>query len=123
VQARARERSRAISNVLGAPCLTFVVRRHHMRATIQKLNMTSPYCDARSASDILFMFRPPASGLHLGDVIEFDHTVLEESQAARNITTGAAFQIQLRKRDIHDLRLSAAHGSSRFPSPERFNDA
>lgn len=94
-----------------------------MRATIQKLNMTLPYCDARSASDILFVFRPPSAGLHLGDVIEFDHTVLEESQTARNVTTGEAFLIHLRERDIHDLRLAAAHGSSRFPSPERFNDA
>ena len=94
-----------------------------MRATIQKINTALPYCDARSVGDILFVFHPPAAGLHVGDVIEFDHTVLEESQAARNISTGETFQIHLRERDIHDLRLPAAHGSSRFPSPERFNDA
>jgi len=94
-----------------------------MRATIQKLNMELPYCDARTESDILFVFRPPASGLHVGDVIEFDHTVIESSQTARNISTGQEFSIHLRERDIHDLRLPAAHGSSRFPSPERFNDA
>ena len=87
-----------------------------MRATIQKLNMTLPYCDARSDSGILFVFRPPASGLHVGDVIEFDHTVIESPQAARNISTGQEFTIHLRERDIHDLRLPAAHGSSRFPS-------
>ena len=94
-----------------------------MRATIQKLNMTLPYCDARSDSDILFVFRPPATGLHVGDIIEFDHTVIESAQTARNISTGQEFPIHLRERDIHDLRLPAAHGSSRFPSPERFNDA
>jgi hypothetical protein len=94
-----------------------------MRATIQKLNMTLPYCDARSESDILFVFRPPATGLQLGDVIEFDHSIIEASQTARNVTTGGTFQIHLRERDIHDLRLPAAHGSSRFPSPGRFNDA
>jgi hypothetical protein len=93
-----------------------------MRATIQKLNMKLPYCDARSDSDILFVFRPPATGLHLGDVIEFNHAIIEASQTARNLTTGETFQIHLRERDIHDLRLSAAHGSSRFPSPQRFND-
>ena len=94
-----------------------------MRATIQKLNMTLPYCDARSDSDILFVFRPPATDLHVGDIIEFDHTVIESAQTARNISTGREFPIHLRERDIHDLRLPAAHGSSRFPSPERFNDA
>ena len=87
-----------------------------MRATIQKLNMALPYCDARSESDILFVFRPPRTGLHLGDIIEADQT-------ARNISTGEMFTIHLRERDIHDLQLPAVHGSSRFPSPERFNDA
>lgn len=94
-----------------------------MRAIIQKINMTLPYCDARSGCDILFVFLPPATGLHLGDVVEFDHTVIESSQTARNITTGETFQIHLRERDIHDLRLPVAHGSSRFPSPERFDEA
>ncbi|MDL5048084.1 hypothetical protein QQ054_18880 [Oscillatoria amoena NRMC-F 0135] len=93
-----------------------------MHATIQKLNVTLSYCDARSASDILFVFRPPATGLHLGDIIEFDHTIINASQAARNLTTGGTFPIHLRTRDIHDLRLPAAHGSSRFPSAARFNE-
>ena|SRR6266480_4407166 len=100
-----------------------LVRRHPMRATIQKLNMALPYCDARSDTDILFVFRPPATGLHLGDVIEFDDGILEAEQIAQNISTGERFTIHLRERDIHDLRLPAAHGSCRFPSPERFNDA
>jgi hypothetical protein len=94
-----------------------------MRATIQKLNMHLPYCDAKTNSDILVVFRPPPSGLHIGDVIEFDPQVLEVPQTARNISTGAAFTMELRERDIHDLRLPAAHGSSRFPSPERFNES
>ena len=94
-----------------------------MRATIQTLNMALPYCDARSDNDILFVFRPPATGLHLGDIIEFDHAVIEADQTARNLSTGEMCTIHLRERDIHDLRLPAAHGSSRFPSPERFNDA
>jgi hypothetical protein len=100
-----------------------MVSFERMRATIQKLNMELPYCDAKSSNDILFVFRPPPSGLHLGDVIEFDHRVLERPQMVRNISTGAAFTAQFRDRDIHDLRLPAAHGSSRFPSPERFNES
>ena len=94
-----------------------------MRATIQKLNWALPYCDARTDNDILFVFPPTTTGLHLGDVIEFDHTILEADQSARNVSTGETFVIHLRDRNIHDLRLPAAHGSSRFPSPERFNDA
>lgn len=94
-----------------------------MRATIQKLNLNLPYADAKSSSDILFVFRPPASGLHVGDVIEFDPEIREVPQAARNITTAAALTLELRERDIHDLRLPAAHGSSRFPSPERFHES
>ena len=91
-----------------------------MRATIQKLNMALPYCDARSDNEILFVFRPPVTGLHPGDVIEFDHHILEAPQMAQNISTGDTFTIHLREQDVHDLRLPAAHGSSRFPSPERF---
>ncbi len=93
-----------------------------MRATIQKLNMDLPYADAKSSSDILFVFRPPPSGLHVEDVIEFDPRILEAPQVARNISTGAAFTLEIRERDIHDLRVPAAHGSSRFPSAERFNE-
>lgn len=93
-----------------------------MRATVQKLNPALPCCEARTDNDILFVFRPPESGLHVGDVIEFDHTIIEADQSARNLNTGTRFTIHLRERDIHDLRLPAAHGSSRFPSPERFND-
>ncbi len=100
-----------------------VVSFERMRATIQKLNMSLPYADAKSSSDILFVFRPPVSGLHLGDVIEFDHQVLERPQTVRNLSTGGSFEAQFRERDIHDLRLPAAHGSSRFPSPERFNES
>lgn len=93
-----------------------------MRATIRKLNTKLPYCDAQSDNDILFVFCPPSSGLHLGDVIEFDPQITEKSQTARNINTGSTFPIELSQRDIHDLRLPATHGSSRFPSKERFQE-
>jgi len=94
-----------------------------MRAIIQKLNMRDPSCGAASENDILFVFIPPPSGLHLGDVVEFDHKILDLNQTAQNISTGATFIIRLRAMDIHDLRLPAAHGSLRFPLPERFSGA
>jgi hypothetical protein len=94
-----------------------------MRATIQKLNLELPYCEAKSSNDILFVFRPPSSGLHPGDVIEFDHQVLERPQTIQNISTGTAFTAEFREQDIHDLRLPAIHGSSRFPASGRFNES
>jgi len=93
-----------------------------MRATIQKLNMALLYCEAASNNDILFVFQP-SSGLHIGDVIEFDPHALEARQTALNITAETAFTLQIRKNDVHDLRLSATHGSSRFPSLERLSSS
>jgi len=65
-----------------------------MHATIQKLNLHLPYCDAKTSSDILFVFRPTPSGLHVGDVIEFDPQILEAPQTAKNISTRAAFSLE-----------------------------
>ena len=91
-----------------------------MNATIQKINMSLPYCDARTEHDILFVFRPPASNLlHVGDQIELDPHIIGESQLAIHIPTGEKFALELKKNNIHDLRLSAGHGTSRFPTPER----
>jgi hypothetical protein len=78
-------------------------------------------CSAQSSNDILFVFPPPLTGLRLGDVVEFDHRIVEAQQLARNVTTGDTFALQLRKQDIHDLRLPATHSSSRLPSEERFH--
>lgn len=94
-----------------------------MRATIQKLNMGLPYCDARTANDILFVFRPPASGLlHVGDIIELDPHILDAPQTAFHMPTGENFSIEIHKHDVHDLRLPSGHGKSRFPTPERLHD-
>jgi hypothetical protein len=94
-----------------------------MRANIQKLNMSLPYCDAQTDHEILFVFRPPASGLlHVGDVIEFDPHILDTAQSALHVESGERFSIEIHKKDVHDLRLPAAHGSSRFPSRERLYD-
>jgi hypothetical protein len=101
-----------------------------MRATIRQLKMIpipalkteGIYCDAASENEILFVFRPPSlEAVHIGDVVELDPSILEKPQTVLNITEGTTFATELRKCDIHDLRLPGSHGSSRFPSPERFN--
>src|ERR1700690_2746834 len=95
-----------------------------MRATIQKLNMSLPYCDARTAHDILFVFRPPASGLlHVGDVIELDAHILDAPQTALHVPTGESFSIEIHKHDVHDLRLRSGQGTSRFPQQEGLTNA
>jgi hypothetical protein len=91
-----------------------------MRATIQKLNLNLPYCDAKTAHDILFVFQPPATGLlHIGDAIELNPHILDAPQTALHVSTGEKFTIEIRKNNVHDLKLPSGHGSSRFPSPER----
>jgi hypothetical protein len=92
-----------------------------MRATIQKLNANLPYCDAKTAQDILFVFIPPSPDLlHLGDVIEFEPQYFDAPQVVLNVSTGKKFTVELHKNDVHDLRLPNGHGKSRFPSQERF---
>jgi hypothetical protein len=95
-----------------------------VRATIQKLNLSLPYCDARTANDILFVFQPPTTRLlHIGDVIEFDAHILDAPQKALHIPSGEKFTIEIHRNDVHDLRLPSGHGTSRFPSPERLCEA
>jgi hypothetical protein len=91
-----------------------------MRAVIQKLNLNLPYCDAKTAHDILFVFRPPTKELvHVGDIIELDAHTLDAPQEILNVSTGEKFAIEIHKNDVHDLRLPSGHGKSRFPSRER----
>jgi hypothetical protein len=103
-----------------------------MRVTIRQLKTIpvpalktdSIYCDGASENEILFVFSPPSlEAVHVGDVVELEPSILEEPQTVLNVTKGTQFTTELRKRNIHDLRLPASHGSSRFPSPERFNAA
>jgi hypothetical protein len=91
-----------------------------MRAVIQKLDLNLPYCDAKSAQEILFVFRPPSKELlHVGDIIELDALALDASQEILNVSTGEKFAVKIYKNDVHDLRLPSGHGKSRFPSRER----
>jgi hypothetical protein len=89
-----------------------------MRATIQKLNRMLRHCDAASEDYVLFIFRPPPFGLHVGDVIEFDAELLDQPQTATNITMGDTFSLELWQHNVHDLRANAEPGSSRVPLSE-----
>lgn len=91
-----------------------------MHATVQKLNRSLPYCDAKTGTDILVVFRPPASPeVHVGDVLDVDLFQLDCEQTIHNVTRGFSFAAIIKSNDIHDLRMSGGHGTSRFPSVER----
>ena len=91
-----------------------------MHATIQKLNSSLPCCDAKTATDILVVFRPPASPpLHLGDVLDVNLFQMDCEQTIHNISRGFSFPAVIYSNDIHDLRLSGGHGTSRTPTAER----
>ena len=91
-----------------------------MHATVQKLNPSLSYCDAKTATDILVVFRPPPSPpLHLGDVLDVDLFQLDCEQTIHNVSRGFSFSAVIKSNDIHDLRLSCCHGTSRFPSVQR----
>jgi hypothetical protein len=86
-----------------------------MRATVQKLNQMFHYCDALSENQILFIFRPPEFGMHIGDVIEFDEEQLDEPQTAVNITSGGSFTLEIWRQNVHRLRIHS--GQRTVPSP------
>jgi hypothetical protein len=91
-----------------------------MHATVQKLNLNLPYCDAKTATDILVVFRPPTSpALRLGDVLDVNLFQLDCEQTIHNVSRGFSFQAVIKSNDIHDLRMNGGHGTSRFPSAER----
>ena len=91
-----------------------------MHATIQQLNPKLPYCDAKTATDILIVFCPPTSpALRLGDLIDVDLFQLDCEQTVHNVSRGFSFPTVIKSNNIHDLRMSGGHGTSRFPTVER----
>ena len=91
-----------------------------MHAIIQQLDENLPYCDAKTATDILVVFRPPASpALRLGDVLDVDLFQLDREQTIHNVSHGFSFPAVIKSNDIHDLRMPGGHGTSRFPSVAR----
>ena len=91
-----------------------------MRAVVQKLNLSLPYCDAKTENEILVVFRPPTDiPPQLGDVLDIDLQILDSEQTIRNVTQDTSHRIIIHSNDIHDLRLPGGHGTSRFPSLQR----
>jgi len=100
--------------------LTFDRKNKNMRAVVQKVNLGLPYCDAKTDNDILVVFRPPIDiPPRIGDVLDVDLLTLDTEQKINNETKGTSHRIIIRSTDIHDLRIPASHGTSRFPSVER----
>jgi hypothetical protein len=95
-----------------------------MHAAVQKLNRSLPNCDAKTATDILVAFRPPVSpAIHVGDVLDIDLFQLDAEQTIHNISRGFSFPALIHSHDIHDLRMSGGHGTSRFPTAERRSES
>jgi hypothetical protein len=75
-----------------------------MRAVVQKLNQMLRHCEAVSEDHVLFIFRPPQFGLHVGDVIEFDAERLDEAQTAINLTMGSSFTMEIWRCNVRNLQ-------------------
>ena len=91
-----------------------------MQATVQKVNLSLPYCDAKTPNDILIVFKPPFDAIpHVGDILDVDLMTLDQEQTITNLNQDQKYRITIKSNDLHDLRLPASHGSSRFPSVER----
>ena len=89
-----------------------------MKATVQQLR--PDYAGATTATDILVVFRPPVSpALHLGDTLDVDLFCLDREQTIQNLSQDFSFPVVIKSNDIHDLRLSGGHGTSRLPTVER----
>ena len=94
-----------------------------MHATVKKINQMLHYCDAMSDEHVLVIFRPPASGLHVGDIIEFDEETLGEPQNAVNLTMGNSFSLELYPHNLRPLRLTSMEKPVTPSVPEPMNAA
>jgi hypothetical protein len=75
---------------------------------------------AVSDNGIVVQFPEPLGmSFHLQEVLSVDLELVDVEQKVTNISTGAAFPLVIPRRDVHDVRLPMAHGSSRFPSLAR----
>jgi hypothetical protein len=79
--------------------------------------------EARTSNDILVVFRCEAGLVSLWDVLELDLNLLDTEQDVLNLTTGKMLRLNVETQNVHDLRLPAGHGTSRFPSLNRRNGA
>jgi len=95
-----------------------------MHATVQKVNLSLPYCEAKTANDILVVFTPPLDWPpQLGDTLDIDLLSHDCEQAIQNLSQGNQFVATIKSNNIHDLRLPASHGTSRTPKADRIFEA
>ena len=93
-----------------------------MKAEILRLTAGGA-CEARTENDLLVVFRPSAEhAFRLGDMLTFDELALDADVSVTNITQGGQYLVHIAAQDVHDLRLAAAHGSTRTPSPARLRE-
>jgi hypothetical protein len=93
-----------------------------MEAVIVLTNAALGFCEARTDSGILVVFRLPQSvGLAPGDRLEF-RDLRPGRVEARKLDTDEQFEVVLEAQNLHDLRLPGGHGTSRTPSIERLTE-
>ena len=91
-----------------------------MKASVVKLNLYLPICQARTPNDIVIAFRPPTDGsIKIFDELEFDLEHLDIEQDVLNLRTGQTIRLSIEKQNVYDIKLPGGHGSSRFPSLDR----
>jgi hypothetical protein len=91
-----------------------------MKASVVKLNLYLPTCEARTRNDIIIEFRPPVDGsIKLSDELELDLEHLDIEQDVLNLRTSQTIRLKIEKQNVHDVRLPGGHGRSRFPSLDR----
>jgi hypothetical protein len=75
---------------------------------------------AVSENQIAISFSEPVDmQLALLQVLEVDLEAVGQDQSVMNETTGEATVLKIPRRDVHDLRLPARHGASRYPTLRR----
>jgi hypothetical protein len=88
-----------------------------MKATVVKLNLYLPSCEARTRNEIIIAFRPPVDGsIRLSDELEFDLERIDTEQDVINFRTGQTIRVKVEKQNVHDVKLPGGHGTSRFPA-------
>jgi len=94
-----------------------------MKATVQRVSAEGS-CEARTDNALLVVFRAPTDQeLRPGDELEFSTLVLDGEAVVANVNRSYSFAVRLERNNIHDLRLTADHGSSRTPSEERLRES
>jgi hypothetical protein len=93
-----------------------------MQARVLRLTQYG-HAEARTDNDLLVVFKVPAGHeVRLNDLLEIQDLELDSNRTIVNLTRGSSFGVHLAARDVHDLRLKSAHGSSRTPSRARLRE-